>query len=133
MIPEIATAVQTASTLITLTKKAKKIADTLKQAELKAMLAEIISAAADVKLELADANGKIVSLKERIAELEAFEDISEKIEITSGRTILKEDHKGIKAGTYLCPACYAARKLLVPVARNVSPAAKCPNCGSSAR
>ncbi len=133
MIPEIATAVQTASTLISLTKEAKKIADSLKQAELKAMLADIISAAANVKLELADANEEIVRLKQRNAELEAFEDISKIIEITSGSTILKEDYRGIKAGTYLCPACYSAKKILVPVARDVSHAAKCPHCGSSAR
>lgn len=128
MIPEIAASVSAVGTIIELIKKVKIATDSMKDAELKAMMAEIINQASEVKLKLADANDEIDRLRKRIAELEEFEDVSDKVEVSAKGTILKVDHKGIKAGTRLCPACFSAKKILVPLDNIMRKRWSCPNC-----
>lgn len=133
-IPEIAAALAAIKTATDIARTVKTAETSLSHAELKLRLADMISALADVKIELSALAETIVNKDLKIKELERL--LEEKKDIEKfGDAYYRLSETGEAKGEPLCTKCWEVDKMQVHLVANQNNRSfmTCPNCDSHIR
>ncbi|MCH7421855.1 MULTISPECIES: hypothetical protein [Shewanella] len=117
-----------------ITKELRNIDSSLKDAEVKLKLAELIEALSDAKILMSEMREENQELKLKIKKLENQLDQADEVIFEKGHYFLKSPREGLASGPF-CAKCYSDTGKLIPeseLPRTFHDLGKykCPKCGS---
>ncbi|TWT86688.1 hypothetical protein Mal64_35170 [Pseudobythopirellula maris] len=109
-----------------------KLRDSLRDAEHKTLIAELMNAVADVKMEAADLKQENLVLSEKLTDLQELKDIRKYLRIDRGTYRLDDENEAGIAGGIFCTYCMDTKKQLVRLSivqgKNKEGNCRCPGC-----